>query len=162
MRVLLRSTLSVGALVLAGTAVGHADLAHATPAPGTTHVGDLDAVTLAFTMPIEARFSRFDLYRLDLPPDAQPFDLGALTEREAQRLSALAGALVTELRGDSDAADAVRVPIAVTPGDGRATEVTLAADTPLPGGAYVVAWEVLAGDGHTTRGHFVFLVVDAS
>lgn len=162
MRALLRSTFTVGALVLAGAVGAHADLAHATPVPGSTHVGDLDAVTLAFTMPIEARFSHFDVYRLDLPPDAQPIDSSALSEREAQRLSALAGALVAEARGDSEAADAVRVPISVGPGDGRATEVTLATDTPLPAGAYVVAWEVLAGDGHTTRGHFVFLVVDAS
>jgi methionine-rich copper-binding protein CopC len=134
----------------AGTALAHAYLDASTPAAFES-AAVVDVVEMRFTADIEPAFSRFQVLRLDLPDDAWPADPVAPTDTEQTRLNALAA------RAIADEADDAVVAIEVAPG-GRTPAVTLTPAAPLEPGAYAVAFEVLAVDGHTTNGHFVFFV----
>ena len=133
-----------------GAAHAHAYLDASSPAAfeATTSV---EIVELRFTSDLEPAFSRFELRRLELPDDAWPADPAAPTDVERTRLTALAA------RSIADGDDTAVIAIEVAP-TGRTPVVTLTPTAPLEAGAYAVAYEVLAVDGHTIGGHFVFFV----
>lgn len=140
------------ALTLAGSALAHAYLSTSSPARFES-VAAVEAITLSFTMDVEVAFSRFELRRLSLPDGAWPADPDAPTEAEQMRLNAL---VAQQLRSpDPDAT----IDVAIGPAR-RAADVMLTPVAPLEPGAYALAFEVLAVDGHTTSEHLVFFVTD--
>ena len=147
-----RLIVALVAMSSVASTLAHAYLGTSSPAAFET-VARVDSITLRFTMDVEVAFSRFELRRLALPDAALPADPAAPTEAERMRLNALTA---QQLRSpDPDAA------IDVTIGPARRTqEVTLTPTAPLDPGAYVVAFEVLAVDGHATSEHLVFFVSD--
>ncbi len=149
----------VVAASLFASAAAHAYLEGAEPAPGSVHVGAVEVLTLRYTSPVEPRFSSFELYRLDLPEGAVPADPAAPSPRDLQRIEALAARLAGEVRDGTHDVD-TRIASHLRESAGSRT-ITLDLDAPLAPGVYVLLWEVLASDGHTTRDHHVFLVVDA-
>jgi methionine-rich copper-binding protein CopC len=147
-RWLVATLLAVG---IVGTASSHAYLDASAPAHFEA-VDAVETVVLRFTSDVEPTFSSFELRRLALPDGAWPADPAALTDAERMRLSALAA----QQFADADPEGA----IATTIEPGRRTpEVSLTPAAPLEPGAYAVAFEVLAVDGHTTSDHVVFFVV---
>jgi len=152
----------VAALVLAwglAAAAAHADLASAQPPAGGVHLGALAEVSLRFSSPVQTRFSRFEILRLELPADAVPADPAAPTKVELERIQALGTAFAAEVRAARGAAhDGARV-AATLQETGASAVVTLRFTEPLAPGAYLLAWEALAADGHTMIGQHVFFVV---
>lgn len=150
-----RSLLVLAALLL-GAASAHAYLERSEPAANSLVTERPATLELHYTMAVETRFSTFKVYPLEVEA---PFeDPENPTERERQRLNALAAQLVAEVlqaRGDDDArADAGLVDT------GRTTrEVTLALREDLAPGVFVVMWRVLAIDTHWTEDFFVFTLL---
>jgi methionine-rich copper-binding protein CopC len=158
----LARALVFAAACLVSSAAAHAYFEGADPGPGAVHEGTLERVTLRYTMPVEPRFSRFEVYRLELAEGAEPADGRAPTPREIQRIEALAAALAAAVRaGTLDAS--VGHPIEGDVAERSAGRVvTIELREPITtGGVYVVVWEALATDTHTTRDHHVFLVAPA-
>ncbi|WP_027882753.1 copper resistance CopC family protein [Meiothermus rufus] len=144
----MRFFLPIGAtLALAGVALAHAYLVSSSPADGAVLREAPSQVRLSFTEAVELRFSRFKVYPLEAPREAL---------NNPQRLRMLAEALVAQvlpLRDD----EARRVDMGlVTPGR-TAENVQLALKPGLKPGAYVVMWQVLSVDTHTTRGFLLFV-----
>ena len=141
------------------TADAHAFLAHVEPSDDGVLAGASEALELHFTMAVEARFSRFEVYHLVVEPKALPVDLAAPSERERQRLNALAAqfaASVLELdSGDDQLERADDGTITLSEGD---TVVTVGLREGLRAGPYVVVWDVLAVDAHWTNGHQLLLI----
>ncbi len=143
------------------TAHGHAYLAHVEPGDDGVLAAAPDMLALHFTMAVEPRFSRFEVHRLDVDADALPDDPAAPTERERQRLNALAARLAAQvLERDRDEDHLDRVDDGtVTLSEGN-TVVTIDLNDDLPSGVYVLVWEVLAVDAHWTSGHRLLLIAD--
>jgi methionine-rich copper-binding protein CopC len=148
------------AAAVLGVAAAHASLESAEPPPGHAHVGPLATIALHYTMPVEARFSRFEVFALPLPEGAEPTDPHALTTHERQRLEALAATFARELESGAMGEQAeARVETTVRE-RGATRTITLDIAEPLGAGVYLVLWEVLATDAHTTRDHLLVLVVE--
>lgn len=143
--------ITLAALGFVGAALAHAYLDTSAPADFTASA-TVEEVVLRFTSDVEPAFGRFKLRRLALPDDAWPVDPAAPSDAERMRLSALAA------RAVAAADDVSVVPVDIAP-TRRTPVVTLTPTTPLEPGAYVVAYEVLAVDGHTTSGHVLFFVL---
>ncbi|CAN5659237.1 hypothetical protein BH23DEI1_BH23DEI1_09080 [soil metagenome] len=121
-------------------------------------MGPLETLALVFTAPVEARFSAVEVYLLDVPDDALPVVPDAPDHRETQRLEGLAARLIGALRDGTGPHGDARIEAELhESGVGRTMTLHLAA--PLAPGVYVVVWEVLATDGHTTNDHHTFIVV---
>ncbi len=140
------------AMTLAGGALAHAYLSTSSPARFES-VDAVDVIDLSFTMDVEVLFSQFELRRLTLPETAWPADPTAPTEEERMRLKAL---VAQQLRADDP--DAI-IDVTIEP-TRRTLDVMLTPAAPLEPGAYAVAFEVLAVDGHTTSEHLIFFVTD--
>ncbi|ADI14008.1 copper resistance CopC family protein [Truepera radiovictrix] len=139
------------AALLGGAAHAHAYLEASTPAEGEVLSELPEAVTLRFTEPTEVNFSLYKVYPLEAE-----IDLSA--ENAQQRLSALAGQLVSEVLEARDD-DEARADTGVQ-ADGRVSaEVTLPLKEGLQAPHYVVMWRVLSIDTHTTQGFFTFSVL---
>lgn len=139
---------AVCALVVTVPAVAsaHAFLNAAQPPDGSTVTSPPSTVRLAFTEPVEVRFSTFKVYRLDSDPSVG-----------LQKLNAVADSLVAEVlqrRGD----EAQRADSGLATTLRTSTDITIKLlPNPRPG-AYVVMWRVLSVDTHTTQGFFVFIL----
>lgn len=161
MKELHRVALAV-ALLMTGVVAAHADFLRLEPGIDGVVVGAPSEVTIHFTMGVEARFSTFKVYRLELEADTQPAELTAPTERERRRLEALAASLAAAtLERDDDADHPERVDDGAPAMSGSNTAVTLGLDDDLAPGVYVVMWEVLAVDAHSTSGHRLLFVAPA-
>jgi copper resistance protein C len=158
---MVRSLVLMAAL-LVGAASAHAYLSAAAPAPGSTLEGAPEEVVLTFTEPIEVRFSTLKVYRLEVADEAMPEDPANPTERELQRLNALAAQLASEVLEEDDAEEPARADTGLLTEARTAAEVTLGLREDLEPGVYVVMWDVLSIDTHWTREHFVFLVAPSS
>ena len=158
MTVAVRGGLALLWMTLAA-AHAHAYLVQVQPGDDGVLAVPPDALTLHFSMAVEARFSTFEVHRLDVDADGLPADLAAPTERERQRLNALAAQLAAQvLDADRDADAPGRADdgiVGLSDGD---TVVTVGMRPDLPAGAYVVVWEVLAVDAHWTSGHTLLLI----
>lgn len=138
----------------AGAAFGHAHLARSEPAAGATVAEGVDDVTLVFSEPVEVRFSTFRLFELgergrsegggEAPAAEAPAEeeVAALFEAGEQA----AGLLPTRIEAADGGAEE------------PALEVVLRPEEALAPGAHLVAWRVLAVDGHGSSGNFVFVV----
>jgi len=143
------------------TAHGHAYLAHVEPGDDGFLAAAPDMLALDFTMAVEPRFSRFEVHRLDVDADALPDDPATPTERERQRLNALAARLAAQvLERDRDEDHPDRVDDGTVTLSERNTVVTVDLNDDLPSGVYVLVWEVLAVDAHWTSGHLLLLIAD--
>lgn len=153
----LSTLLLTAALTLVGAASAHAEFVSADPAPGSVLSEAPGAVTLTFSEPVETRFSRLKVYPLEVAEEAVPADPANPSERERQRLNALAAELVSEsLEADDDAEARADTGFQ---GEARtAAVVTLGLKSDLEPGLYVVMWEVLSIDTHWTSGHFLFFL----
>lgn len=150
----LRSGLLTFALLWTWVGIAHAELASSEPSDRTVLAEAPTGARLSFTEPVEVPFSLFKVYRLEAE---LPGDLTALSERDWQRLSGLAGSLVSEVltqRGDEEA----RSDEGVTNSERRSAEVTLALKEDLEPGTYVLMWRVLSIDSHITQGFVTFIV----
>jgi len=155
----LRCLALTASLLVVASAVAHADFLRLEPGVDGVVIGAPSAVTIHYTMGVEARFSTFKVYRLALDDDAQPADLAAPTERERMRLNALAADLVASaLERDDDGGHPDRVDDASPTTSASSTAVTLGLADDLPPGVYVVMWDVLAVDAHSTSGHRLLFV----
>ena len=145
--------------MMLAAAHAHAYLVQVEPGDDGVLAAPPDALALHFSMTIEARFSTFEIHRLDVDADGLPADLAAPTERERQRLNALAAQLAARvLDADRDADAPGRADdgtVGLSDGD---TVVTVGMRPDLPAGAYVVVWDVLAVDAHWTSGHTLLLI----
>lgn len=133
-----------------GLAHAHAEFEVGDPAANSLLTTLPAEVTLKFTEPVEVRFSLFKVYRLET--DLEP---GSHAEHDTMRLNGLAGALVSEVlptRGDDDA----RADAGVVTEERTSAEVVLELKKDLPPGHYVVMWQALSVDTHTTQGFYVF------
>lgn len=140
-----------------GLAFAHADLTTADPPPGSMLPAPPESITLRFSEPVEVRYSTFRVYPLELPGDLTLEDLTDVDERERQRLSALAAALVdTALETHDD--DDARADTGILTQERMSTDVTLGLHDELPAGVYVVMWDALSLDTHWTRGHYLLFV----
>lgn len=158
-----RTTVAWAVLAALGSALGHAYLETLEPGVDGVVAGAPSALTLRFTMAIEGRFSTFEVHRLETPDDALPVDVGAPTERERQRLDALAAQLATRvLANDATVDEAGRVDTGTLTLQDGGTAVSLELRDDLGGGIYVVVYDVLAIDTHWTRGHALLIVADAT
>jgi methionine-rich copper-binding protein CopC len=132
------------ALIVAGTAAGHAYLRSAAPAEDSTVAAMPAEVRLQFSEPVEVRFSTFKVYSVPAGPGW-----------DRRRLNAAAGMIVTNnLRRTDDAAD--RADDGLATAERTTAEVGLRLKPGLPPGTYVVMWRVLSIDTHTTQGFYVF------
>jgi methionine-rich copper-binding protein CopC len=147
----------VSVMTLSGVAGAHAYLESADPTPGGVHSGPLATIALVFTSPVESRFSAVEVYHLDVPDDALPVDPAESDPREVQRLEGLAAGFVGALRDGSGSPADARIEASLRE-SGAVRTLTLDFARPLPPGVYVVFWEVLATDGHTTRDQYTFIV----
>lgn len=145
------AAVTVGLLALAGASLAHAGLEDVLPSDFST-VTDVVEVVLTFDADVEAAFSRFSVVRLTLPDGAWPADPAAPTDVERMRLHALAATQVHEPAAGAE------MPLTIEPLH-HTSEVRLVFAAPLAPGAYAVAYDVLAVDGHTTDGHVIFFVV---
>ncbi|MDQ3459241.1 MAG: copper resistance protein CopC [Deinococcota bacterium] len=138
----------MAALTSVGAAHAHAYLSASTPEQNVV-IADLpEEIRLVYSEPVEVRFSLFKVYALEADPELS-------LEADAQRLSGLAGALVSEVleaRGDDDA----RADAGVSTEARTGAEITLALKEGLEPGHYVVMWRVLSIDTHTTQGFYLF------
>ena len=139
-------------MTLAGGALAHAYLSTSNPARFGS-VDAVDVIDLSFTMDVEVLFSHFELRRLSLPDGVWPADPAAPTEEERMRLNAL---VAQQLRSDDPEAT---IDVTIEP-TRRTPDLMLTPAAPLEPGAYAVAFEVLAVDGHTTSEHLIFFVTD--
>ena len=121
--------------MLLGTAAAHTQVTHLTPAAGRT-VAAPKLVTLAFSEPINLRFSTFKVYALPAGTTAATF---ALTK--------------INLKNDADArADAY------TGASTMVAKLNLPMKANLKAGPYVVMWQLLSDDGHPVSGQSTFTV----
>jgi methionine-rich copper-binding protein CopC len=137
------------ALAIPSVITAHAFLATAAPAEDSTVTSAPKEVRLAFTEPVETRFSIFKVYRLDMDPVV-----------ETQRLNAAAGALVSDVlqkRGD----EAARADAGLATTTRTSSDIVIGLKPDPRPGAYVVMWRVLSIDTHTTQGFFVFVFAPA-
>lgn len=138
--------LVVAATVLAATAWtstgwAHAYLVSSEPSGGATVDVAPDRVVLRTSEPVEVRFSRFAVVRLDEPPT----DVAALREAAQELADAvLADGALADAEGWERADDGV----ATT--DARSDEIVLELRTDLSPGTYVAMWRVLSVDGHVS------------
>lgn len=156
-----RVALTLATCIVFGAVGAHAYLDRVEPAVDGVLGGAPGELTLRFSMAVEGRFSTFEVHRLQAPPEAHPVDLAAPSDRERQRLNALAAQLAASVLAGERDDDPERVDDgSVALADGN-TVVTLGLRDDLPSGVYVLVWEVLAIDTHWTSGH-VLLFVDAT
>lgn len=144
-----RRLLATLALLLSGAALAHAHLEASNPAANATITQPLTAVTLTFSEPIETLFSVVKAYRLDT-------DVDMSADNAWQRLNGLAGALVNDVLTADDQGAPARVDTGVQGAGATTAEVVLTLKEDLAPGAYVVMWNVLSIDTHTTQGFLVF------
>jgi len=137
------------ALLVSGAARAHALLEASTPAGNTIVTQPLTAVTLTFSEPVETFFSVVKAYRLDT-------DVDMSADNAWQRLNGLAGALVNDVLTADDQGAPARVDTGVQGAGATTAEVVLTLKEDLAPGAYVVMWNVLSIDTHTTQGFLVF------
>ena len=140
------SLLLVVATVVTPFAAAHTELAASSPEGNEFLEASPDSVVLTFTEPFELRFSRFVLAHVSSEPD--------LAEADLSRLHGLATEHVADASDASDAA----VPFALEAEGDRPHTVTLRPEEPLAPGAWGVAWNVLALDGHVMRDRLLFVV----
>lgn len=79
----------------AGATLAHAALDASQPAAETSVTGPLREIDLHFSEPVEVNFSRIEVHALDAS------DVDATDEDAWQRLTGLAGVLVSEALGDA-------------------------------------------------------------
>jgi methionine-rich copper-binding protein CopC len=130
---------------MCSVAAAHAFLKSAEPGEDSKVAARPAEVRVAFTEPVELRFSIFKVYRIDMDPGS-----------ELRRLNAAAGSLVSEVlqkRGDEDA----RADQGISNTSRTATDVAIKLRPNLTPGAYAVMWRVLSIDTHTTQGFYVFV-----
>lgn len=131
----MKKLLPMIAALLLGTAAAHTQITHFTPAVGST-VTAPKVVTLAFSEPINLRFSTFKVYALPAGMDAAAF-----------------AATKINLKNDADArADAY------TGSSSMAAKLNLPMKANLKPGPYVVMWHILSDDGHPVGGQITFTV----
>ena len=151
-----RSVAPVGAailvLLLVPLAAAHAELLASQPADRTVVAEPPREAVIEFSEPVEVRFSSFEIYRLEAEvPEGEP------SEREWQRLSGLAGALVGSDSRES-AHDEARVETFVRNERQRSDLVTIGLEDELEAGVYVLRWRALSIDTHVVEGFVTFIV----
>jgi methionine-rich copper-binding protein CopC len=135
------------ALVATGGPVSaHAFLRVADPAEDSTVNAAPVEIRLAFTEPVEIRFSIFKVYRLDANPST-----------ELRRLNAAAGALTSDVLTKRDD-ESARADAGVSTTARTATDITLRLKPDTQPGVYAVMWRVLSVDTHTTQGFHIFII----
>lgn len=158
-----RSTvlLAIAWLAAAGSfAGGHSDLVRVIPEPGAAHAGPPTEIVLEFTEPVEARFSTFDLYLLDVGP-SWPVDPRAPSDAEWARLEMLAGAFAMRTRlARSTVPGGAHVAALASRARGATRSIHLEPAAALAPGAYVLSWATVATDGHVMTGQTTFLIVE--
>jgi methionine-rich copper-binding protein CopC len=131
-------------LLWTGVAAGHAYLQTADPGEDAIVRTPPREVRLAFTEPVEVRFSIFKVYPLRAEPGW-----------DQRRLNGAAGLLVSEVLRKRDD-EAVRADAGLATPARTSARVVLRVKADLRPGAYVVMWRVLSIDTHTTQGFYVF------
>lgn len=137
---------------LLGTVLAHAHVHGSTPENQSVVTLAPETVTLQFTEAVEALFSRFELVRLgDLAAAEQYGADGAAW----QALDATAHDLSHELEEGNSAAPATSVELRLVSG-GTGTEVQLQVVGDLTPGDYMLFFNVLSVDTHSSAGYVVF------
>jgi methionine-rich copper-binding protein CopC len=131
-------------LLWTGVAAGHAYLQTADPAEDAVVRTPPREVRLAFSEPIEVRFSTFKIYPLRVE-----------SGWDIRRLNGAAGLLVSEVLLKRDD-EALRVDAGLASAPRTSAHIVLRVRADLRSGAYVVMWRVLSIDTHTTQGFYVF------
>jgi methionine-rich copper-binding protein CopC len=150
-RSLLFAALLIASPPLAGAAFAHAFLQGVAAGDGGPITVGSQAITVSFDGPIELRFSRFALLPLTLPEEVEAL----LAAGDARRAEAIASERVAAFRkGGADGALA----LTPDPASGASKTVTLTLEVPLAAGAYALAVEALAQDGHVMREHRLLIV----
>ena len=123
----------------------HAHLRVAEPPEAILDNAPLQEVRLVFSEPVMGSFSRFRVFRLNLP------DTGV---RNLTQLNTLASELGVDTK------DSFHHEVELLNGQpSQSAEITLRSSKPLPAGAYAIVWRVLSVDGHTTTGFHTFVHV---
>lgn len=135
-----------------GLASAHAYLETASPEAYGMWTASAGPIVLGFSMAVEIGFSRFELVRL--PDGFAGGGSRGVDVAERGGLDALARQHLARAAPDD------RLPLTVTPPRGRAERLQLRADERIGPGAFLLAYRVLAVDGHVTEGLLVFFVGD--
>ncbi|MEX2501680.1 MAG: copper resistance CopC family protein [Trueperaceae bacterium] len=138
-----RSAVMALLLALATSAWAHTRLDASQPERDAVLDAPPEAIVLRFSDAFDLRFSRFVLIRIA--------DDDALGPDDLQRLHGVA----SQVDLDDPELDPVDVEL-VADGD-RTSEVVLRPAVPLPAGAWLVAWRVLALDGHVMHDRLLFV-----
>jgi len=151
-----RSTLAVAAAALLGLAAAHAHLDASDPADRAVVTEPLTELTLTFTEPVEAEFSRFELVRLDVETSPDGYATGgaawALLDEAAK---AAHDELVAQGTAPRAAGDDAPYTLTVQT-TGASDEVVLTVEGKLPAGDYILFFNALSVDTHTTSGYVLF------
>lgn len=157
-----RVLLALAAFGWLSLAAAHAHLDLSSPGDREVVTEPITELSLTFTEPVETEFSRFELVRLDVETRPDGYAPGgaawAALEEAAQ---AAHDELVAQ--GDaaqpagSDAGTADEPTYTVTlQTEGAAAEVVLAVEGELPTGDYILFFNVLSVDTHTSSGYVLF------
>lgn len=164
-------------LGLVSVVSAHAELAASSIEDGSSLTAAPSEITLTFTEAVEAGFSTFKLYPLDLAAEGAPHaeaeenaehghdeaeseesqHEAATTHGDAgghAELDVAAEALVPQVIGLEG--DEAQIALSTQPETGRSETVTLTLQDELEPGAYVVMWRVLSGDSHPVEGFLSF------
>lgn len=156
----------LAALLLAAfvsLAAAHAHLDVATPDDHNVVTEPLAELSLTFTEPVETDFSRFELYRLDIEtsPDGYASPGGSAWAKLDEAAKAWHDELVARgpqdagAEGEVEGAGHTAVPLELLV-DGATDEVTLEIDSELPAGDYMLFYNILSVDTHTSSGYLLF------
>lgn len=145
-RILVALFVTVAAFAFARAATAHAYLDAIFPADGAALTEAPREIRLAFSEPIEVRFSTFKVYPLAIEPGSD--------ERRMHGAAAVLVSQVLDRRGDEPA----RVDDGFVAPSRTAREVTVRLRPSLRSGAYVTMWKVLSIDTHTTQDYALFIV----
>jgi methionine-rich copper-binding protein CopC len=159
-RVIARSLLLAVVLATAGFAAAHAQrIGGSIPSFGVLSASD--ALVVEFSMELEVALSRFELVPVPLSAERVPATPTAPSESERMLLNSLAARAVAAQATAAGDASPAHLLLARDPARGRTDRLTLTPQGPLPVGLYALSMTLLAVDGHTTREHFLFWVLDA-
>ena len=143
-----------------GFAWGHAALVGGSiPSFGALRASDV--LVLEFSMDLEVALSRFLLVPVPLSPERVPENPTEPSEAQRMLLNSLAARAVTAATAAGAGSLGPHLQLNLEPSRGRTNRLHLRPQGPLPAGLYALSMTVLAVDGHTTREHLLFWVVDA-